>query len=135
MSDLQQYLATGLMPENDGQKADLLREVKDLRIDMGKKVDDVRALERQIEDYFIDHYDTSTQTGVSGLLNRVQVKEKSKPRITDWEPFYDFVVAQDRFDLMQKRIADKPIMELLEDSTEVPGVETIRVKSISLTKV
>jgi hypothetical protein len=123
------------IPDSIGRCADLLHEVKQLRLDMDKEVDVVRQREREIEQHIIDNLEAGEDTGAAGLQYRVQVRKKTKPKPSDWAALHDYIREHGRFDLLQKRLADKAVMDMLAEGEEVPGVERIHIPQISLTKI
>jgi hypothetical protein len=123
------------LPDSIGRCADLLHEVKQLRLDMDKEVDVVRQREREIEEHIIQNLTAGEDTGAAGLLYRVQVKKKTKPKPTDWQALHKYIQKHGRFDLLQKRLADKAVMDMLAEGEEVPGVKRIHIPQISLTKI
>jgi uncharacterized radical SAM superfamily Fe-S cluster-containing enzyme len=123
------------LPDSIGRCADLLHEVKQLRLDMDKEVAAVRAREREIEEHIISNLDKGEDTGASGLTHRVQVKSKTKPKPADWAALHEYIQEHGRFDLLQKRLAEKAVMDMLDEGEDVPGVERIHIPTISLTKI
>jgi len=123
------------IPDSIGRCADLLHEVKQLRLDMDKEVDVVRQRERELEQHIIDNLESGEDTGAAGLQYRVQVRKKTKPKPSDWAALHDYIREHGRFDLLQKRLADKAVMDMLAEGEDLPGVERIHVPQISLTKI
>lgn len=123
------------IPDSIGRCADLLHEVKSLRLDMDKEVDVVRQRERELEEHIIQNLTAGEDTGAAGLLYRVQVVKKTKPKPSDWSAIHAYIQETGRFDLLQKRLSDKAVMDMLAEDEEVPGVERIHIPQISLTKI
>lgn len=123
------------MPKSMGLCADLYSEVRELRLAMQKIVEDVKARETEIREHIIANLSKSDDTGAAGKKYRAQIVVKPEPSLKDWDSFTRFVVENDRFDLLHKRIADKPIKDLWEDGVDVPGVERFNAVSVSITKI
>jgi len=123
------------LPESMGRCADLLHEVKQLRLDMDKDVDVIRQREREIEEHLIANLSKSDDTGAAGLRYRVQIKSKDKPKPNDWEALHAYIQETGRFDLLQRRLSDKAVMDMIDADDAPPGVERIHVPAISLTKI
>jgi len=129
------YVAGDPIPSSLGRCADELKKVKDLATAMQKEVDVVRKRASELQEHLISSLGSEEyDTGAAGKTYRAQLKISEKPTVEDWEQFYDYVVDEDRFDLLQKRLSDKAIMDTLVDGT-IPGINTILLKSISLTKL
>ncbi len=123
------------MPDSIGICADLYAEVRELRLAMQKHVDDVKSRESEIRDHIIDNLSKSADTGAAGKRYRAQVVRKLKPSLKDWDAFTAFVVANNRFDLLQKRIAERGVLDMLENDEVVPGVERFHAVDVSITKI
>ncbi len=129
------------LPSTLGRCADAYKEVSELRLAMQKEVDAVKARENEIKEHLINNLAAvgdekdDRDTGASGLKYRAQVKRDEVPVVDDWEALWDYVFEQDRVDLMQKSIARKAVMEMIDQGEEVPGVSTMYVKKLSVTKL
>lgn len=125
------------MPEHLGQVADEFKRVSEIRLSRQKAVDVIKARETELREHLINHIDVDNAAGVMGLRYQATIKVDEKPRIdpAQWEAFYDWVAENDRFDLLQKRLSDRAIMELINDGEKIPGVEKMRVKSVSIKKI
>lgn len=136
------------IPESIGRCADLYKDVQGLRLAMAKEVEAVEAFERKVKLHIIDNLSKSDDTGASGLRYRAQVVKKTVPRIAvdedadtgqstaaGWAEFWAYVAATGRFDLVQKRLADKAIKDMWEAGEVVPGVEAYQSVDVSITKV
>lgn len=135
MSVPEKYQKGAPLPESIGRCADLYAETREMRLAMQKVVDAVAKREAEIREHIIQHLEASDDTGAAGLKYRAQIKKDTKPKVEDWEKVYDFIVEADRFDLLQRRIADKAVKDMWEEGEEVPGVGRIHVPSVSITKI
>ena len=131
----QEYVAGNPLPEAIGPCADLYAEVRDLRLAMQKHVDAVKARETEIREHIINNLSKSDNTGAAGKRYRAQVVTKLKPALRSWEDFTAFVVKAGRFDLLQKRIADRAVLDILEEGGDVPGIERFNAVDVSITKI
>lgn len=123
------------MPKSLGLCADEYHRVKEIRLAMDKLVEGVKARESEIQEHLINNLSKSDDTGVAGLKYRAQVSTKKIPKVNDWPAFHAFVAETGQFDLLQKRLSDKAVMDRLDDGVALPGVETMKVPSISITKI
>lgn len=129
------FTAGSPMPSSIGLCADLFHEVRELRLAMQKEVDKVAAREKEIKDYIIDNLSKSDDTGAAGKRYRAQIVSKVTPAAADWEKIHQFIAENDRFDLLQKRLADKAVKDMWEEGEEVPGVERFNAIDVSITKL
>lgn len=123
------------IPESIGRRADLYKEVEELYRAMRAEVDAVYDRMSEIRDSIINDLEKSDDTGAAGLKYRVQVKTDAKPKPADWDRLYEYIVENNRFDLLQRRLSDRAVMDLMENEGKVPGVERIHVPKLSITKV
>lgn len=122
------------LPKTLGVCADHLKEVESLRLAMQKEVDAVKKRENELRDHIINNLSVSDDTGAVGKKYIAQIKTEDKPTVNDWEEFYDFIFAEDRPDMLQKRLNESAIKEMWEDDQKVPGIGKFIAKKLSVTK-
>lgn len=127
------------LPESIGRCADLYKEVRDIRLAMDKEVERVKAREAEIREHIIANLSKSQDTGAAGLKYRAQIVMKRIPKFAEangWGVFVSWVRKNDRFDLLQKRLSEKAVMDVIEQEGRVlPGLELINVPDVSITKI
>lgn len=124
------------LPDSIGRCADLLHDVRDLRLRMQKEVDAVAERESEVREHIINTLSSSADTGAAGLRYRAQIVKKTKFNIADWGVFCSFVRKNDRFDMLQKRLSEKAVADFVEqEKREIPGTERIMVPEVSITKI
>lgn len=123
------------MPKSIGLCADEYSAVRALRLAMEKLVESVKARETEIQEYIIVNLSSGSDTGASGLKYRAQIVKKDAVHIKDWQAFTGYVLENDRFDLLQKRLSDKAALDLFADGVDVPGLEKMKVPKVSITKI
>jgi hypothetical protein len=102
---------------------------------MQKHVDEVQAREREVREHIIQSLSKSDDTGAAGKRYRAQVVTKLKPALKDWTAFTTFVRDAERFDLLQKRINERAVLDMLEEGESVPGIERFNAVDVSITKI
>ena len=123
------------IPESLGACADRLYELKAEKSAAQKVVEAIEAEETAIKNYIIDELPKSNASGIAGTKARVTVVTKPVPRATDWMEVYNFILRNDRFDLLQRRLSDAAVKEMWQDGQSVPGVEPFNVITVSINKV
>jgi hypothetical protein len=128
------------IPETVGRQADLYAEVRTLRLAMAKEVEEVQRFEADLRGRIIaslaEEKSLGRDSGAAGLKYRAQLVQKEKPRVTDWAAFTGWVRTHDRFDMLEKRIAAKALMDYVEaEAKDVPGTERIILPDVSITKI
>lgn len=133
-------LAVGApVPASLGRCADLLHDVRALRLQMEKEAEKVAARERELREHLIANLTKGADTGAAGLKYRAQIVNKDVPRISEerggWQALWKYIATNNRFDLLQKRLGEKAVADLNEAGQLPPGVEMIKVPEVSITKI
>jgi len=123
------------VPNTAGACADALYKLREQRHALGRKMAAIEAQEKAIRDHLIATLPADGATGVSGKKATVQIAATREPMVSDWEAFYAHVKKTGAFDLMQRRISPPAIRERWEADEQVPGIGTIVVKKVSVTKL
>lgn len=123
------------IPKSLAQCADKLYGLRAERLEAQREVDLMKKDENELRDHIIDNLPKSEATGVSGKLANAKVSNASEPVIQDRDKFQKYVVENDAWDLVPRSICRSAIKARWEDDVEVPGVGTITVVKLSLTKV
>jgi hypothetical protein len=122
-------------PKALGACADLLFKLKAERLAAQKKLEAMEAEEKALKEHIIAALPKSQASGVAGKVARVTVYNKEIPQVEDWNLFYRFVKKEGRFDLMQRRLSEKAVSDMLEEGEKVPGVKVFKTPVVSLNKV
>jgi hypothetical protein len=130
-----EYQTGALLPASIGLCADLYAEVRELRLAMQKMVDEVKARESEVREHIINSLSKSDDTGAAGKKYRAQVVTKLKPALKDWNAFMGYVILERRTDLLQKRMNERAVLDMLEEGESVPGVEKFNAVDVSITKI
>lgn len=128
------------IPKSMGKTADLLFDVREARLAADKYAALLKTEETRITNHVIDNLSKKDDTGAAGQHHRVQVKRKQKFRVNPekWPKLHAWIAKTGRFDLLQKRISDEAITELMTTApkkAQPPGVEPFDYVTVSLTKV
>lgn len=122
-------------PKTLGGCADRLFELKAKQALAQRVVDELDSERKALTEHVINTLPKSEATGVAGKVARVKVVTKEIPQVRDWPAFYAYARKINRLDLMQRRLNEAGVKELLEAKKKVAGVEIFTAVSISLTKV
>lgn len=123
------------MPRSIGFCADEYHEVRAFRLAMQKEVDAVKARETELQEYIIENLSKSDDTGAAGKYYRAQIIPSVVPVAEDWEDIYDYIVENDRFDLLNRSLNQKATKELWEAGVKIPGIGRFNSKKVSITKL
>lgn len=120
------------------QKAELHQKVRKVRLDTQHWLAPVEALEKALKEALIAEIPKSSAgvayIGVDGERRVLSVTSKTKPTIGDWPTLIEQLKKHDRFDLLQKRLAERAVMDI-DGWDKIPGISAFHVLDISDTKV
>lgn len=122
-------------PKTIGACADRLYELREKRLAQQKLVDAIQEEEVQLREHLINTLPADEASGVAGKLARVTVVGKDVPQVKDWAAFYKHIQKTGDFDLLGKSISKEHVKELLADKKRIPGLGSVRVKTVSLNKL
>lgn len=125
----------GPIPRSIGRTADLYSDIRALRLAMEKDVEKIKGREHELREHIINNLSKSDDTGASGLRYRAQIVMKDVPRAADWTQIHGYIQKTGRFDLLQKRLGEKAVMDMVADNQKIPGVEVVHVPDVSITKI
>lgn len=142
MAEIPEIFKVGAqMPASIGRCADLLHDIREVRLLMEKEAEEVKARETEISEHIIANLSAKEDTGAAGLKYRAQVVTKRKPRISDekggWPIFWSWIRRNDYMQFVQRRLNEKAIEEFMEAEKrdDIPGTEMVNVKTLSITKI
>lgn len=131
----EEFLAAFKKAKTAGQRADLLYKADEYRLECGKQVETMKKFVSKLEKWFIQQLPEDNATGIAGSIARVQIKQKERPSVKDWEKFYEHIRKNKAFELLNRAVNAKSVKERWESGKEVPGVEKFRYKDVSVTKI
>lgn len=115
--------------------ADACGDLKQSRLAAQREVDAIKERETALSEWLIDNLPKMEATATAGAAWQATIKEKTVPQVQDWDALYEHVINTRRFEFLQRRLGDAAVKEQWEAGAEVPGVERIDIKTLSLTKV
>lgn len=110
------------------EKKALNKQFKDKEKDLKEKI-------AAYENHLMSEFGKTRLDGAIGKHAKVKVNSRNVPTVKDWGKVYDFISDNDAFDLLQKRISAAAWEERLNDGVTVPGVDTFKKVTLSITKV
>lgn len=124
-------------PASLGACVDLYHEVKELRLQMEKQLaGGVKALENALKEHLIANLSKSDDTGIAGRKYRAQVVTARKIKVADWGVFHSWIRKNDRFDMLQKRIAETAASDWVDtEKRMLPGTEIVNIPDLSVRKI
>lgn len=124
-----------LTAEELALKADLYYETRELRLKMQREVDEVDKEEKKLKAELINALREQNTRAVGGKVVTVTLKTKHAAIAKNWDDIHRYIVANDAWDIMQKRLTQTAIDLRWADGIVVPGVEKFPVDELSISKV
>lgn len=115
--------------------ADMYYTVREKRLAAQKVGELIEKDEGFLREFLIANLPLSDATGIAGKLARVSVTASSIPTVENWDAFYAYVKKSNSFDLLQRRVSDKAVMERWEAGKAIPGVGKFTKKKLSISVV
>jgi hypothetical protein len=72
---------------------------------------------------------------IGGTFFKVTVQTVTKPIVANWAMMYDYMMANDAMDLVQKRINEGAVKLRLEDGLDMPFIDHIVKNKLSVSKI
>jgi hypothetical protein len=98
-------------------------------------VEDIKAEIHALESHLIDSLPKSDATGVAGKLARATIVIKETPTLEDFSKFIKYVVRNNAFEMIQKRLSAAAVKERQAAGKKIPGVGKFTYKAVSLNKL
>lgn len=117
-----------------GEAIDALYQARAARLLKAKEVKELQAAEAEAKAQVLRLLGESGLEKASGKLATAGIVTEDIPYIKDWDLVYDYIKANNRFDLLQKRIGVIAWRDLFKDGVLVPGTEAAVDTDLSLTK-
>ena len=117
-----------------GATIDALYSLRQMRIEMARKVDEMKGQEAAMKREIMEVLDETGLGKATGAVATCGIMTSVVPVIEDWDTIYAWIRENDRFDLLQKRISVTAWREMALDGTVVPGTAVDEARDISLTK-
>jgi hypothetical protein len=117
-----------------GQAIDNLYEARAARLAKAQEVKDLQAAESVAKARVLRMLGETGLAKASGMTATASITTDDVPYLEDWNKVYEYVKANDRFDLLQRRLGVVAWRDLYRDGILVPGTSAAVDTDISLTR-
>lgn len=117
-----------------GELIDNLYETRQARLNLQKQVDELKSQELAARTSIMEKLDAVGLAKGTGSLATCGLKFSLEPVTEDWDSIFEYIRVNDRFDLIQKRLAAPAWRDLYGTGILVPGTAAVEVRDLSLTK-
>ena len=120
-----------------GLVVDEYHDCKDARLAEEKRVKPLKERETELREFIIANLEKGEGKGAVGNRYKAIITEKRQPKIEEegWSKLHPWIRENDRFDLLAKSLNKSAVMDLYEKGELPPGIETLLVPSVSVTKI
>ena len=122
-------------PKSLAACADLLYTTRQERLDLQKKVDELKAKETILTNHLIDNLPKNDATGILGKVAKVTRSEKEAPQVNDWDALYAFIHKKKAYELLGRSVSSTAVKEYWDNKKDVPGIGKFIAIKLSVTKV
>lgn len=123
-----------LLTTDLGPAIDALYNLREMRLELERKAKGLKEQEQEARNAILDCLEQSGLNKASGQVATAGKRISMIPLVTNWDKVFDYIVENDRFDLVQKRISVLAWRENYDEGHVIPGTEPVEDVDISLTK-
>jgi|SRR5690625_3510538 len=119
-----------------GKLIDALDRIRELRREVRKKDDELKAKYNTIEQQVLAQLEEQDSSGSRGRTAQASIKTSIVPTVTDWAALNRYILRHKMTELYQKRLSPVVYRELLEDNPRgIPGTEPFEKVSLHVSKI
>lgn len=125
------------LPKTAGGVADMMFKARQERYRLQKLVKEQKAIETACANKLFEDLPAREETGVKGKLAGATIVEDIGVYVSDWDKFWRYVQKRQKDGLafFQRRANVETVKAIWAEKKKVPGVEPMKIKKISLTKI
>lgn len=130
-------MARTKIPSTPGAVADQLYRLIEQRRELEAKVRELKEQETALKEFLLENLPEHGAEGIAGRLCRVNIIYKTLPIAEDWEAVHAWVrrnANKGGFAILQKRLNQSAVKEILDSGKTIPGVGTMETKDLSIRK-
>jgi len=109
--------------------------LREERLSLERQAEAIKEKETALKAGLIEALSTHQAGGVAGRTHRVTLRKKSTPQVQDWAKLYDYIKANNAFDLIQRRLSAPAVVERWDVKEDIPGVIPVSFTDISINKI
>lgn len=117
-----------------GTVIDTLYDMRAKRIEKQREVDDMKSQEKVKAREIIERLKKDKTFKASGSHATAAITKSLEPVAENWPKLYKHIQATGDFELLHQRIASRAWAERIAAGKQVPGIGSVEVEDLSLTK-
>lgn len=124
---------TLVFPKTIGAAIDLLYTLREMRLKQEKILEQEKSREDALREHIMQNFAVGDLEGAKGKLATASIKESDQAQIVNWEEYLKWASKKDP-EAVQKRVGITALREHWDNNEKIPGVERIKVRTLSLNK-
>tara|TARA_X000001036_G_C20690270_1_gene809149 strand:+ start:5171 stop:5572 length:402 start_codon:yes stop_codon:yes gene_type:complete len=92
---------------------------------------DLRAEESEIDSMLLTKMETEGIERTANHVASVSVREEVVPNVENWDEVYPYIVENELWSLLHRRISSTSFREIIELGEQVPGITTRTLRKIT----
>lgn len=124
-----------VIPKNLGAQADLYDTIREERLEIESRAEELKKQETQIKEHLIEALKKAKMTGAAGSRVRADIDKKEYPTVTDIKKLYAHIKKTGEFDLLNRAVNAKAVKERWEAKKTIPGVGKFTKSTLSITRI
>jgi len=117
-----------------GNLIDSLYNLRASRLELDNQVKELKSQEAKLKEEIIEALKQQGLASGRGAAATATITYSEEPKVTDWGAVYGYIANNDMFELLHRRISTTLWRALEADGNTVPGIESMAVTDLSLTK-
>lgn len=110
-------------------------QARDRRLELNRQADQCEKREAKLKKDIEDTLNGAGLVTGGGGAYRATLVSEVKPTATDWGLVQKYIIENNAFDLLQKRLTESAVKSRWEDNITIPGIVKFPVTKLSITKV
>jgi hypothetical protein len=121
-------------PQSIGEAVDLLYEKRAARLLIERDAADLKKIEGALKAHIIQKLGEQTLEGAKGKLATATITYSDEAIVKDWVMLRAYIIAEDAWEMVQKRVSITALRERWKNGVAIPGVEKYQDTDLSLVK-
>lgn len=114
--------------------ADTYYATRERRLALQREVDLIDKEEKTLKGQIIKALKEGEAKAIGGKTVTVTLKTKNVAVAADWDKIHKYIIENDAWDLMQRRLLQSGIDARWEEGVALPGIEAFPVDELSISK-
>lgn len=117
-----------------GALADRLEAARQSRLAADRIAADLKSDENKIKAEIISEMEAGNLSSIGGKVCVLNRAVKQRAIAGDWPAIHKYILENDAFDILHRRLTDAAIKERLDDGVEIPGISLMDYSHITFAK-